>query len=83
MKRAIHTIRFDRPMDYAEMLALQKERCAAVEHGTAPNTLYLLEHSPVITLGRKSNPAHVLLSPEELAQKGIALFETDRGGDVT
>lgn len=83
MKRAIHTLRFERPMDYPEMLALQKDRCAEVGRGTAPNTLYLLEHTAVITLGRKSNPAHVLLSPEELAKKGVALVETDRGGDVT
>lgn len=83
MKRSIQTIRFNHPMDYAAMLALQKDRCAAVEHGAAPNTLFLLEHTPVITLGRRSDPANLLLSQEELARRGIALFETDRGGDVT
>ena len=83
MKRSIQTIRFNHPMDYAAMLALQKDRCAAVEHGAAPNTLFLLEHTPVITLGRRSDPANLLLSQAELARRGIALFETDRGGDVT
>lgn len=83
MERAIQTIRFEQPMDYMAMLAIQKKRCQAVERGAAPHTLFLLEHTPVITLGRKSDPANVLLSKEDLARNGIALVETDRGGDVT
>ena len=83
MNRAIETVRFDRPMDYPAMMAIQREHREAVEKGEAPNALFLLEHTPVITLGRKSDAANVLLSPEELAEKGIALVETDRGGDVT
>ncbi|MFO7974504.1 MAG: lipoyl(octanoyl) transferase LipB [Candidatus Hydrogenedentota bacterium] len=83
MTRAIQTVRFDHPVRYTEMMALQNERRKAVEKGEAPNTLFLLEHAPVITLGRKSDPANVLLSKSELAGKGIELLETDRGGDVT
>jgi lipoyl(octanoyl) transferase len=83
MSRAIQTIRFDQPINYAEMMGIQIKRREAVEKGAAPNTLFLLEHRPVITLGRKSDPANVLLSKTELAKKGIDLIETDRGGDVT
>ena len=54
-----------------------------VRDGKNPNTLLLLEHSPVYTKGRLSKPEHILLSDEELRQKGIGLYEADRGGQVT
>ena len=47
------------------------------------NTLLLLEHPPVITLGRNARLANVLAPPEFLAQQGVELFDIDRGGDVT
>jgi lipoyl(octanoyl) transferase len=43
----------------------------------------LLEHSPVITLGRNANRANVIASPETVAERGVEVFECDRGGDVT
>ncbi len=54
-----------------------------MEQGTAPDTLYLLEHPPTITLGRNTHARNLLGSELELARAGIALQQTDRGGDVT
>src|SRR5437588_10004610 len=47
------------------------------------DVLLLLEHSPVITLGRNARAANVLVSTEQLAKRGVEAFECDRGGDVT
>src|SRR5690606_23553949 len=68
---------------YDAALAMQVERREAVERGDAPDTLYLLEHAPVITLGRSAHAEHVLLDEARLAELGVSLSPTDRGGDVT
>ena len=68
---------------YAAGLARQESLIAARRSGEAPDTLLLLEHPPVITLGRGGNRAHVLLDETERARRGIELFECGRGGDVT
>ena len=68
---------------YAEALRLQDERVAARRAGTAPDTLLLLEHPPVITLGRSADRANVLDGVEALARRGIEVHECGRGGDVT
>ncbi len=68
---------------YREALALQQHVHAAVTEGHAPETLLLLEHGPVITLGRNADPAHVLTAPGALAARGIEVVSTSRGGDVT
>jgi lipoyl(octanoyl) transferase len=47
------------------------------------DVLLLLEHTPVITLGRNARVANVIASPERMTQQGVELFECDRGGDVT
>ncbi len=58
---------------------LVRERSA----GRGADTLLLLEHPPTITLGRKARQEHVLVSATELAQRGVTLVASDRGGDVT
>ncbi|HEU5457910.1 MAG TPA: lipoyl(octanoyl) transferase LipB [Terracidiphilus sp.] len=70
-------------VDYAEALALQTEIAALRLQNRVANTLLLLEHPPVLTLGRNANRANVLASDELLAARGITLHAINRGGDVT
>ena len=68
---------------YAEGLELQAGLVAERQAGRIPDTLLLLEHDPVFTLGRNARADNVLLSREALEAQGFQLFETGRGGDVT
>lgn len=68
---------------YGVALELQRTLLQLRKAGRIENTLLLLEHPPVITLGRNAKLENVLASPEFLAQRGVGLFEIDRGGDVT
>jgi lipoyl(octanoyl) transferase len=68
---------------YADGLALQERTVRERRDGVVPDTLLLLEHPPVITLGRGSHAEHVLLDDTERDRRGIELFECGRGGDVT
>jgi len=68
---------------YADALALQERLVADRREGRVGDTLLLLEHPHVITLGTASRPEHVLLDAQERAVRDIELFETGRGGDVT
>ncbi|MEE8410690.1 MAG: lipoyl(octanoyl) transferase LipB [Myxococcota bacterium] len=79
------TLRVERMgrVGYGPMLALQEERHAEVCDGTRDDTLFLLEHEPVVTLGRNSGAGNILVSREQLSARGVELFETGRGGDVT
>ena len=70
-------------IDYATGLQLQQQLVALRKEEKSGDVLLLLEHSPVITLGRNAKAANVIASPELLAQRGVELFECDRGGDVT
>lgn len=83
MERPIQIIHLPGLTPYEDALRQQYERRAAVEAGEAPNTLFLLEHAPVVTLGRRAHESHLLLSREELNARGIAVCDVDRGGDVT
>ena len=70
-------------VDYASGLRLQQQLLALRKEEKIGDVLLLLEHSPVITLGRNAKAANVIASPELLAQRGVEVFECDRGGDVT
>ena len=70
-------------MEYLQAWDLQVSLARAVHDGEQPNTLLLLEHSPVYTRGRLSRPEQVLLTPARLAELGIPVYEVDRGGQVT
>jgi len=68
---------------YETALELQRTLSQLRKAGRIENALLLLEHPPVITLGRNARLDNVLASPEFLAQRGVELYEIDRGGDVT
>jgi lipoyl(octanoyl) transferase len=70
-------------VDYATGLRLQQQLVELRKEEKIGDVLLLLEHSPVITLGRNAKATNVVASPELLAQRGVELFECDRGGDVT
>jgi len=70
-------------LNYAEGLRLQQKLVELRKAGQIGDVLLLLEHAPVITLGRNAKAANVLASTEQLAARGVEVFECDRGGDVT
>jgi lipoyl(octanoyl) transferase len=70
-------------VDYATGLVLQQQLVALRKEEKIGDVLLLLEHKPVITLGRNAKATNVVASPEFLKDRGVELFECDRGGDVT
>ncbi len=69
---------------YSEILALQRDLCRQRMAGTLTDDILLLvEHDPVITLGRGTKPESLPIPPEHLARRGTPVFEVERGGDVT
>jgi lipoyl(octanoyl) transferase len=68
---------------YEDGLRLQRELVARRKAGIIPDTLLLLEHPHVYTLGRNAKTENLLISAEQLAARGAQVFEIDRGGDVT
>jgi lipoyl(octanoyl) transferase len=70
-------------VDYSTAFRLQRRLVELRKDGRIGDVLLLLEHTPVITLGRNAKAANITASPELLAQRGVEVFECDRGGDVT
>lgn len=71
------------PVRYADAWALQRDLMRARQAGAVPDVLLLLEHPPVVTLGRSGKAQNLLVSPDVLRAHGIDLFEVERGGDIT
>ncbi|HEY1403678.1 MAG TPA: lipoyl(octanoyl) transferase LipB [Pyrinomonadaceae bacterium] len=70
-------------MEYDAAYRIQKEIEAARKNGAGADTLLLVEHPHVLTLGRRADSSSVLAAPETLETRGVALFETNRGGKAT
>ena len=69
---------------YADAVArMEALRARILDGDTTAETLLLLEHDPVITLGRRAHAEHIVASRELLAARGVAVAESSRGGDVT
>jgi lipoyl(octanoyl) transferase len=81
-RRAID-VRWLGRIGYGAALELQREAAGRVASGAGLESLLLLEHDPVYTIGRNADASEVLLGPEALRRLGIELWESDRGGRVT
>ena len=70
-------------VEYGEAFRLQRTVAQARDAGDMSDALILLEHPPVITLGRRANRANVVAAEELLRKEGVAVYQSTRGGDVT
>ena len=70
-------------MPYRQAWDVQRARHAARDAGGGPDTLLMVEHEPVLTLGRHAQDEHVITPPDELARRGIEVIRVERGGEVT
>jgi len=69
--------------EYGRALELQRELWRLRVDEAVPDTLVLLEHDPVVTLGRSAKASNLLVSESDLAHRGVAIYRIERGGDVT
>ncbi len=76
-------VRFCGRVEYDDALRAMRLHAQALRQQTDRDVLLLVEHPPLFTLGRGAKEADILASPAELARRGIAVHETDRGGEVT
>ncbi|MFB5759547.1 lipoyl(octanoyl) transferase LipB [Paenibacillus medicaginis] len=83
MNRRLLDVSYTPMIPYAEAWDLQKEIVGQLDAGERREALLLLQHPPTYTIGSQRHPEHLLLSPEELEQRGITVFQIDRGGDIT
>jgi lipoyl(octanoyl) transferase len=82
MQRILKVERLGR-VEYGAALDIQKRTERAVLAGAQPDTLLLLEHPHTLTVGRRSNEAGIVASDEVLRERGVTVFETNRGGKIT
>jgi len=82
-ERVLSILRWLEPIEYSEAYEQQKRLWSLRLSDEIPDILLLLEHPPTFTIGKSGKLENLLLTKEELAQCGISLFFTDRGGDIT
>ncbi|MGO4544290.1 lipoyl(octanoyl) transferase LipB [Paenibacillus sp. 2TAB23] len=70
-------------LEYANAWELQKAYVKQIDQGEREESLLLLQHPPTYTMGSDKHPEHLLLDEDQLAERGITLFQIDRGGDIT
>ncbi|CAH0118623.1 Octanoyltransferase [Paenibacillus sp. CECT 9249] len=70
-------------LDYAEAWEMQKSLVKEIDGAKRNETLLLLQHPATFTIGSQKHPEHLLWNEQQLRDKGIAVFEIDRGGDIT
>lgn len=80
--REVEVLRLGR-IRYADAMTQMEARVADRMADRVPDALFLLEHEPVVTLGRRADANNVRAAPEALSARGIDVVETGRGGDVT
>jgi len=78
-----YAVYFDQPVPYARAERIQDALVSARIAESIPDTVLFLEHTPVVTLGRRRREEHLLVAPGELQAAGIELYPSTRGGDVT
>lgn len=76
-------VQFDEPVSYQTGLDMQHRLLAARQADEIPDTVLILQHTPVITLGNRGRDNYLLKTPEEYKALGIEVFHAERGGDVT
>lgn len=77
------SVQFDEPVSYQTGLDMQHRLLAARQADEIPDTVLILQHTPVITLGNRGRDNYLLKTPEEYKALGIEVFHAERGGDVT
>ncbi len=81
--RTCYVIRLDRPLGYGEGIQMQQRAFEMVEEEKADGILLLLQHKPVVTVGRAGGMENLHVSRERLERLGIELHKTNRGGNIT
>jgi lipoate-protein ligase B len=82
-RKTCYTVSFQERLDYEHALELQMRICEIKKTGFVPDVLLLLEHPPVITLGRNGDWHNLVVSEETLRARGVSRYQADRGGDIT
>ena len=77
------SVSFNQPVSYQDGLDIQRRILKARQEDRIPDTVLLLQHQPVVTLGNRGRDNYLLKTKEEYTAMGIDLFRAERGGDVT